>query len=591
MGEPFLYRVEIEMYCDGALCDSHTFMTGIRTFESRRSAGEKYRTRWEDFRFSVNGCDFFIKGMNWTPIDYLYDINPDEYEWALTLVKNAGIQLLRIWSGGGMPETDTFYELCDRLGIMVWQDHMIANTSATQSFPQDILESQEAYNIYRIRNHPSLVIHCGGNEFNPYNTNNAASMFVIDRIVRTLDSSRIFHYTTSDKGSAHIYRDMEPVWYRHIYKQLPFLGESGIHSFPNFRTIKKLINEKESTGVLPDLSSEEFGKNFPELINHFSEYNPSRIPRMLARASQIIDVNAITLEDICEATQVQAYEFYQLMIQSMRENYPVCGGIMPWVFKRPWTTTAIQTVDGMGLPTYPYYAVKNSYSGINIGMRQQWSVTAPREEIPVSVKIFNESEDNLEGGIINVTVYSPDMSIAREYKETVSQKKTEYNFEAFKPDDTYTDKSFLICADITKNNTILSRATYFVKCTSMLTDAELYKKYRSEPTENLYFENGGQLKNTIVNAQRTSLDAKITNTGTDGKYSFADIEITNNSEFAAFPVTVETEDESIRFFLSDNFFLIKSGENKKVRITCDVDNDFNTVIKCWNGDEILVNKS
>ena len=590
LGEPFLYKVRIEMYCDGALCDSHDFMTGVRTFESRRSAGEKYRTRWEEFRFSVNGRDFFLKGMNWTPIDYLYDINPNEYEWALTLVKNAGIQLLRVWSGGGMPETDTFYDLCDKLGIMVWQDHMIANTSATQSFPQDILESQEAYNIYRIRNHPSLVIHCGGNEFNPYNTNNAASMFVIDRTVRTLDPSKIFHYTTADKGSAHIYRDMEPVWYRHIYKQLPFLAESGIHSFPNYRTIKKLINEKESSGVLPDLSSKEFGKNFPELINHFSEYNPDRIPRMLARASQIIDVNKFTLEDICEATQVQAYEFYQLMIQSMRENYPVCGGVMPWVFKRPWTTTAIQTVDGMGLPTYPYYAVKNSYSGINICLCQQWSVTAPYEEIPVSVKIFNETVDTLEGSIINVTIYSPDMSIAKEYKEAVSQKKTEYNFESFKPDDTYTDKSFLICADITRDNTILSRATYFVKCISELADSELYKKYRSEPTENLFFENGGQLKNTIIDAKRANLEGKIINTGSEGRYIFADIEITNNSDVAVFPVTVETQDENIRFFLSDNFFLMKAGECKKVRITFDADKASDVVIKCWNGEEILVKK-
>jgi beta-mannosidase len=356
--------------------------------------------------------------------------------------------------------------------------------------------------------------------------------------VRTLDPSRIFHYTTADKGSAHIYRDMEPVWYRHIYNQLPFLAESGIHSFPNFRTIKKLISEKESTGILPDLSSEEFGKNFPELINHFSEYIPIRIPRMLARASQVTDLNKYTLEDICEATQVQAYEFYQLMIQSMRENYPVCGGIMPWVFKRPWTTTAIQTVDGMGLPTYPYYAVKNSYSGINICLCQQWSVTAPYEEIPVSVKIFNETVDTLEGSIINVTIYSPDMSIAKEHTQAVSQEKTEYNFESFKPDDKYIDKSFLICADITKDNTILSRSTYFVKCTSILADRELYKKHRSEPSENLHFKNGGQLKPTIVGAQRASLEAKFINTGTDGRYVCADIEITNNSKIGAFPVTV-----------------------------------------------------
>ena len=413
-------------------------------------------------------------------------------------------------------------------------------------------------------------------------------MFVIDRTVRTLDPSRIFHYTTADKGSAHIYRDMEPVWYRHIYKQLPFLAESGIHSFPNFRTLKKLINEKESTGILPDISSEEFGKNFPELINHFSEYNPERVPRMLSRASQIMDINAFTLEDLCEATQVQAYEFYQLMIQSMRENYPVCGGVMPWVFKRPWTTTAIQTVDGMGLPTYPYYAVKNSYSSINICVCQQWSVTAPYEEIPVLVKIFNETDDNLEGCIINVNVYSPDMSIAKEYKETVSQEKTEYNFEAFKPDDTYIDKGFLICADITKGDAILSRATYFVKCISELADAELYKKYRSEPTENLYFKNGGQLKNTIVDAKRVTLQGKITNTGREGRYSFADIEIINNSDVAAFPVTVETQDENIRFFLSDNFFLMKAGECKKVHITFDSNITSDVVIKCWNGGEILV---
>lgn len=591
LGDPFLYKIEIEMYCDGVLCDNHEFMTGIRTFESCRTAGEKHRTRWENFRFSVNGQDFFLKGMNWAQIDYLYDINPDEYEWTLTLAKNAGIQLLRVWSGGGMPETDTFYDLCDKLGIMVWQDHMIANTAATQSFPQDVLESQEAYNIYRIRNHPSLVLHCGGNEFNPYSTNNAAGMFVIDRTVRTLDPSRSFHYTTPDKGSAHIYRDMDPTWYRHIYKQLPFLAESGIHSFPNFRTIKKLINEKESTGILPDLSSEEFGRNFPELINHFTEYIPARIPRMLARASQIIDLNEYTLEDICEATQVQAYEFYQLMIQSMRGNYPVCGGIIPWIFKRPWTTTAIQTVDGMGLPTYPYYSIKNSYSGINICMCQKWSVTAPFEEIPVSVKIFNETCENLEGGIINVTVFAPDMTVAKEYTEVVSSDKSEYNFEAFKPDDNYTDKSFLICADITKNNTILSRATYFVKCNSMLADAELYKKYRSEPTENLYFENGGQLKNTIAAAQRSKLEAKITNKGREGRYGFADIEITNNSEIAAFPVTVETQDENIRFFLSDNFFLMKAEECKNVRITFDADKTSDVVIKCWNGEEIFVRKS
>lgn len=588
LGDPYLYRCTVDMICEGVLCDCHEFMTGIRVFESSRTDGERYRTRWDNFKFSINGHDFFLKGMNWTPIDFLYDISPDEYEWTLSLVKNAGIQLLRVWSGGGMPETDTFYSLCDKLGILVWQDHVIANTASTKAYAQDVLEAQVAYNIYRIRNHPSLVIHCAGNEFNPYNVDNAASMFVIDRTVRTLDPSRIFHYTSADKGSAHIYRDMEPVWYRHIYKQLPFVGESGIHSFPNFRSIKKLINEQESHGILPDLSSEEFGNNFPELINHFSEYNPGRIPRMHARASQIIDLKSYTLEDICEATQVQAYEFYQLMIQSMRENYPVCGGIMPWVFKRPWTTTAIQTVDGLGLPTYPYYAVKNSYSGINVCLCQQWSVIAPYEEIPISVKVFNDTDDSLDDCCINVTVYSPDLSVAKEYSVNVSQHKTEYCFDTFMPDASFIDKSFLICADITREDVVLSRATYFVKCTSALSEPEIYKTYRMKPTENLYFENGGQLKSTVTAGKSVVLDGKVLKTGSNGKYCYADIEISNLSEYAAFPVTVETQDEAVRFFLSDNFFLLKAEERKNVRITFDNEVALNTVIRCWNGESILV---
>ena len=111
-----------------------------------------------------------------------------------------------------------------------------------------------------------------------------------------------------------------------------------------------------------------------------------------------------------------------------------------------------------------------------------------------------------------------------------------------------------------------------------------------EPTENLYFKNGGQLKNTIIDAKKAMLEAKITNKGKEGRYSFADVEIVNISDVAAFPVTVETRDENIRYFLSDNFFLMKAEECKKVRITFDADMASDVVIKCWNGGEILVEK-
>ncbi len=584
LGEQNLYDVSLKLVCDGTVCDEHSFKFGVRTFTADYTKGNKYRTRWEKFLFSINGREIFLKGMNWTPIDFLYDITPDRYEWCLTMAKNAGIQLIRVWNGGGMPETDRFYELCDKLGLMVWQDLFVANMK-TPNYPQDVLESQTSYNLYRIRNHCSLVILCGGNEFNPYSQGNAASMFVMDRTVRTLAPDRIFHYTTADKGSAHVYFDMEPVWYRHRYKELPFLAESGIHSFPNYKSIKKLISKSEAEGFLPDLSSEEFGKNYPELLNHFSEYKPDRVPRMTARISQITDMRNITLAELCEASHVQVYEFYQTMIQAMRENYPRCGGVMPWVFKRPWTTTAIQTVDGNDLPTYAYYAVQNAYRPINVCLCQEWSVLAPNEEISLQVRVFNQNGADLSDTEVVLTVYRPDFEVFAEYTDSY---KESINFGKIKLDGSFTNTCFLICADLRKSGKSLARSVYFNKCTSLLLDPKLYQRYRSQPTENLRLDDGPWLKPSIASAKKALLKAERINVGNDGTYDFAEISITNLSDIPAYPVTVDLEDDEKRFFLDDNFILLKGGEEKTVRLTCYEKGIGNIRISHWNGSNIVI---
>lgn len=584
LGEPHLYDVSITLSCDGKVCDEHCFKTGIRTFTSDYTKGNKYRSRWEKFLFSVNGREFFLKGMNWTPMDFLYDISPERYEWCLTMAKNAGIQFIRVWNGGGMPEADTFYELCDKLGLMVWQDLFIAN-SRSEGYPQDVLEAQTAYNLYRLRNHSSLVLVCGGNEFNPYSDGNAASMFVMDRTARTLTPDRIFHYTTADRGSAHVYLDMEPVWYRHRYRELPFLAESGIHSFPNFKSIKQLIGDKEANSVLPDLSSEKFVKNYPDLLNHFSEYLPSRVPRMTARISQITDMRQITLEELCEASHVQVYEFYQTMIQAMRENYPRCGGVMPWVFKRPWTTTAIQTVDGNDLPTYAYYAVQNSYRPINVCWCQQWSVLAPEEDLSLAVKVFNQNGEDLSDTTVTLTVYCPDLSVFAEY---TSPYATEVDFGTLTIDEGFTDTCFLVSVDLKRGGEVLARSTYFNKCTSMLCDEALYQKYRSAPTENLRLDNGPWLKPSLMAARRAELQAERVGEGQDGRYRFVDVCIENVSQNPAFPVTVDLADDGARFFLDDNFFLLKAGEQKIVRITCREGAVGTVRIGLWNGDSVVI---
>ena len=136
---------------------------------------------------------------------------------------------------------------------------------------------------------------------------------------------------------------------------------------------------------------------------------------MTSRISQIVDMRKITLEDLCEASHVQTYEYYQLMIQAIHANFPRCGGIMPWVFKRPWTTAAIQTVDGNDLPTLCYYSVQNAYRPINIFWQQSWSILAPRETMPLCVTVFNQNGEDLSDTKITLTVYRPDLSVFAEY--------------------------------------------------------------------------------------------------------------------------------------------------------------------------------
>ncbi len=588
LGEPYLYNVEILMTYNGKVCDRHIFKTGIKKFSASRTKGDKYRHRWNSFLFNINGKEFFLKGMNWQPTDFLYKVDENKYRWLLSLAKDCGIQLMRVWSGGGRPENDIFYELCDEFGIMVWQDAPLANMADTHNFNQEILESQLAYNIYRIRNHASLVIYCGGNEINPYSYGNAASMFVIDRTVRALDPAKIFHYTTADQGGAHIYRDMEPVWYSKIYGHIPFVGESGIHSFPTFKAFKKLISERECNSVLPDLSGKDFQKNFPELINHFTEYRPDRIPRMTARCSQIDNMQGITLERLCEASQVQAYEFYLLMIQAMRNNYPYCGGIMPWVFNRAFATVGIQLIDGEGNPGYEYYAVKNAYRPIDIMLKIEWSVIAPGEKVPLNVKVFNQNGDDLSDAKIKLKIYTPKLDTEIEYIQSLEKDVCEYSFGEFIPDEMYTDKCFLISVELVRENTYTLRNTYFIKCISALASHDLYRKYREAPANNLYFENGPWLRRDIENANKADLSVEIIGISDIWGYPSYKLRIHNTSKTPAYPVIIDCD--KYNCLSSDNFFLLAGGESKEVelKINTEVIENLNVTVMSWNSEKITL---
>ncbi|MBN1640463.1 MAG: glycoside hydrolase family 2 protein [Anaerolineae bacterium] len=162
LGEQALYGVQIDLLADGVLCDRQERAVGLRTLELRRTPDE-----WgESFTFVVNGVPLFAKGSNWIPADsFPTRIDDAHLEHLIRSVAETHQNMLRVW-GGGFYEEERFYDLCDRYGILVWQDFVFS----CSIYPMDDaafvagVRDEVVQNVRRLRHRPSLALWCGNNE-------------------------------------------------------------------------------------------------------------------------------------------------------------------------------------------------------------------------------------------------------------------------------------------------------------------------------------------------------------------------------------------------------------------------------------------
>jgi beta-mannosidase len=145
----------------GKADDSVSKMTGLRSIELRREPDQ-----WgKSFEFVINGVPVFAKGVNVIPFDsFLPRVTPDIHRKILSAAAAAHMNMLRQW-GGGAYETDDFYDICDELGIMVWQEFMFggAMVPGDTTFQENV-RAEAIDNVKRLRDHPSVVLWCGNNE-------------------------------------------------------------------------------------------------------------------------------------------------------------------------------------------------------------------------------------------------------------------------------------------------------------------------------------------------------------------------------------------------------------------------------------------
>ena len=161
MGSQPIYAARISLEAGGEVLDVRDVSFGIRTVRLRQEKDAEGRS----FVLEINGTPVFCKGANWIPADtFIPRILPRKYERLLTMARDAHMNMIRVW-GGGIYEQDLFYELCDRLGLMVWQDFMFACSEYPEfpSFRRNV-EGEVEKVLRRLRNHPSIVLWCGNNE-------------------------------------------------------------------------------------------------------------------------------------------------------------------------------------------------------------------------------------------------------------------------------------------------------------------------------------------------------------------------------------------------------------------------------------------
>lgn len=160
-GEQPLYTLEVTLLDGDQPLDSWQRRIGLRTIELDRHPDE-----WgESFQFVVNGRPIFAKGANWIPNhSFVASVTRDDYRNVLASAADANMNMLRIW-GGGIYEMEDFYDLCDELGLLIWQDFMFA----CSLYPGDdhflsLVEQEAAYQVARLAHRACLALWCGNNE-------------------------------------------------------------------------------------------------------------------------------------------------------------------------------------------------------------------------------------------------------------------------------------------------------------------------------------------------------------------------------------------------------------------------------------------
>ena len=547
-GDPNLYRLHLRYTDADGVSDDTTIVFGIRTVSSAAVTFNDWTRR----DFYVNGKKVQLLGGAWVP-DMMLNRDRQRYEYEMRLCRNANVDMVRIW-GGGLGETDDFYEMADRYGMLVWQDFWITGDtnggfkgSADWPLQTSVFVDNVISTIYRIRNHPSLLVWTGGNEGH-------ARKELYDAMrdnVANLDGTRPFIPCSSgfskapkdwpgswpDNKPAGVYSGGPYSWqddaqyYRLVdaRKDWSFKDETGIPSQPPYNTLSKIIPDLVPDANLPYPLNNTWGYHDACTGNgHYETYYKAMVDRFGA---------PVSIRDFSEKMQLVNAGGYRGIFEAAEHMIRETGGVMLWKLNAAFPSVVWQVYDWYLEPNAGYYFMKRACEPVHIQLNLDDS----------SVALVNRTYIKRSGLQYEVEVVS--MTGSSLYKQQGQAVV-----------DTADAKEVLSIRDV------LSQARGISFVLLRLKDRE------GKPlSQNVYWMSPGHDFTGLRQMPASKVQVKVLATEKKDGYTGWTLEFTNVSSQLAFflnPQVIRDGEEVLPSYWSDNYFSIPAGKSITVKVSC-----------------------
>jgi beta-mannosidase len=404
-GDPSLYDVEVALCRDGNIMDRVRFNHGIRKVTLKRTATTT-STGDGEFVFIVNDEKVFIKGTNWVPVDAFHSRDLDRIPSILCLVNDLNCNMIRCW-GGNIYEDDLFYDICDKSGILVWQDFCMA----CGIYPQDddfvdAIAKEATSVVKRLRQHASVVLWSGDNECDEayvWNhsgadpNSNLLTRKIIPEVIRLHDGTRPYIPSSPfyDQGlqkddtpylpEAHLWGARD--YYKSKYYMAAlchFVSEFGYHGCPSPDSVKRFITQEK---LWPPMNNEEWTLHGTSAVPeaHMCDY---RVELMSKQITELFTVVPDELDEFSFASQAVQAEAMKFLIELFRMGKWRRTGILWWNVMDGWPQFSDAVVD--------YYFVRKLAYGFIKNCQQDLCVMlAEPEDWNQSVVIVNDTRQDL----------------------------------------------------------------------------------------------------------------------------------------------------------------------------------------------------